>query len=139
MNDRNAGASLIAHNKPLILAALKASGITSATISYSGEGDSGGVYEHAFTPDTSPNEVTMRVIQGTFIDKKWTYASVDKVMEMTEALETLLDDALEYHDHSGYENGDGGGGELTIDVSVGTFTLAHYDNYIERDEFTHDV
>jgi hypothetical protein len=54
--------------------------------------------------------------------------------DKSETLETALDeftwDILYLH-HAGFENNDGGHGELVIDVAAGTFDLSHYDRFVD--------
>jgi hypothetical protein len=37
---------------------------------------------------------------------------------------------------AGFENNDGGQGEITIDLEDGTVTINHQENYIEHDDST---
>lgn len=129
----------IAHNKAQLVEALKTAGIASAIVEYSGEGDDGGHYDFAYTPDLKiDTPITIKVLTGEFVDGKWKHCEVEKSMPMDDALGNFLDELLTQHGHDGYENGDGGGGTLTINVQENSYLLEHYDNIVQQESSSHE-
>ena len=90
-----------------LIVQLRALGINEVTAEYEGYGDSGNVED----VNVQPAEV-----------------------QLPEALVTAVGDfawSLAYHHHPGFENNEGGYGELTWDVSADSITLDHADRYVE--------
>ena len=90
-----------------LLARLRVLGVTEVIARYEGYGDSGNVEELALQPDQT---------------------------DLPDDLETALRDfawSFAYHLHPGFENNEGGYGELTWDVSADSITLDHADRYVE--------
>ena len=139
MNENTALQNRIAHNKTKIIEALKAAGITSATAEYTGEGDSGNGCDTTLMPAVKDfPKVTVKTASSEFIDGKWKSSEVEKPMDVDDAIREFVDDLIELHNHSGYENGDGGGGTVTFNVDTDSFTYEHYDNIVEQEYSYHE-
>lgn len=76
--------------------------------SYSGEGDSGGIEEISFVPDIA--------------------------LDIPKPLYMQLEHSIEQFLPSGFENGDGGYGTITIDIEKQTVTREHSSRYVEINE-----
>lgn len=131
----------IQHNKIEIVAALKAAGISALTVEYRGEGDEG----HHFEIRTEPEEVadlqgfvTLKVVNAIFVAGKWEASVVDQQFSLQDALEAFAEVLIDANGHSGYHDGDGGGGELVFDVDANTVAHEHYDTVIDRSVTYHD-
>ena len=99
--------------KTALLTALQEAGVTVAVIEYSGCGDSGQVDTIELQPSGIGEAATIR-----------------KLEEQLEGFTALLID----HYHCGYENNEGGGGSVTIDVVAGTVQYDSYDYYTETED-----
>ncbi len=131
-------------NKSTILAVLRAAGATTATVTYAGVGDDGGIEDMIIEglPDQSTvAQILAASVMETVESYPWnpqTRSRPDVPVVSTQeirvdmALENLMWDAIELAGHGGWENGAGGGGEFILDVAGGTSTLDHYDNYTEE-------
>lgn len=98
--------------KVAVLDALRAASITSVSVEYNGEGDSGQVdYIVARKGDSDVDPATTTLSAGRSLHD-----------EVDDFAWELLDVY-----HGGFENNDGGQGQITIDVSAGTVTLDHND------------
>jgi hypothetical protein len=98
-----------------IIPRLKKLGVATVECRYSGYGDSGSVETvEYFDADHKP--VTVRESRS----------------KKTRPIEYVLDDFLP----SGFENNDGGQGDITIDIEAGTVTIEHQQNYTEHDDST---
>jgi len=106
-------------------------------IEYSGEGDSGSVSDISVEGEASLDaySVTLSdypVKKSTWVDGKWNHTVSLQSVSLASALEDLLWDAVTKFGHDGYENNEGGFGNLTINAD-GTGELSHTDN-IETSE-----
>ena len=103
-SDRNCGPTMIRND---LLRACRAAGATMIKAQYDGYGDSGNVEDIVFIP-------TKLVAVG--------------------ATETRLADFLwqmAYDRHPGFENNEGGYGEICWDLEADTISLDHADRYVE--------
>jgi hypothetical protein len=96
--------------KNALLDVLSRQGIATVTVTYDGEGDSGQIQEiHALN-------------------------AADKSIDLSHDLRDQVDEftwgVLDSY-HGGFENNDGGYGELTIDVAARTVLLDHNDRIVE--------
>jgi hypothetical protein len=130
-------------NKLAILAAMKAAGIKVVTVEYTGEGDSGNgmdVSAEGGSELETNTQVDLMVVSNSWNEgaKCWDSQEVVETMSLADALEKFVDDLIEKH-HSGFENGDGGGGSVTLDAKEGTVAYEKYDCYVERSSEDIDV
>jgi len=130
---------IVKSNKEALLAAMRSCGVTSAVIAYSGSGDSGNGFEVSMEPNRDERRamVPMKRIQGHWLAEKWETSVVTKEMPLEEALTEFTDDLISTH-HDGYENGEGGAGELTFDAAEGAWVLDHRDYFLESVSATHE-
>lgn len=141
-NEMSAAAkTCFAKNKPVVIEALKTSGIARISVEYSGAGDDGGNRDiYSFDEH---GEISIPT--GVYVDAFYLQYTDSTVLEDRVELGTLIDRlcdlAIEASGHSGYENGTGGGGggggEFIIDVAQGSFVLEHFDIIEERNESSH--
>ena len=108
----------LAARKATILQLLKDAGVAQATMEYDACGDSGQIHDiQAF--DASGKDVSQRLKLKTQSGET-----------LVETLYELAWQVLQ-HFHDGFENGDGGCGEISVDVAAGTITLDHNDHIVE--------
>lgn len=102
--------------KAELLAALRAAGITSVSVEYNGEGDSGQVDDIlAHRGDTKIKAAATILSTGR---------------SLSDEIDDFAWELLDVY-HGGFENNDGGQGQITIDVAAGTVTLDHNDRVTE--------
>jgi hypothetical protein len=100
-----------------LLPQLKAKGVHTVKVEYSGSGDGGSVDE---------------VICAC--------KDIEEPIEIGEELHGLLIDAANQlidEKHAGWENNDGGFGTMKLDVSTGEFEWVHNENYTASDTNTY--
>jgi hypothetical protein len=123
-------------NIQTIAQALSAVGATSATVEYSGSGDSGDSIDFSLDwpgePGQQPGEVTHQVTslvkeEGTV---RYLLVAVERTSDFKSAIEDVLWQAISSAGHEGWENQEGGGGSFTV-FANGHATLEHYDNVVE--------
>lgn len=132
------------NNNVMVLAnALKAAGAISATLSYSGSGDSGDSFEtevewadnHELLV-TSTNEalgdITYTAIQMFYNGKSFEHKTSTTTSNFESALEAVCFQAVDATGHSGWENNEGGSGAFTVYAS-GYARLEHTDNVTESE------
>jgi hypothetical protein len=118
-------------NKLLLLEALRAAGCKTALVGYYGEGDSGSVNDVKVEPEIDLQlQVAFFAPSNHFEAGVWHVSYRKVLMPLHCALEAFADDVVVKH-HEGYENGDGGSGELTFDCDSGEVRLDHRDYYVE--------
>lgn len=130
-------------NKKSIIDALRGvQGVNSVVVGYSGGGDSGQVDAINAVNDEG-DRIELPETKIRFIDIRWSWMMDKGVSYDLREDEKSLGDAIEslfWHVlgelHDGWENNDGGQGEFTINVTDGTFSLHHEQNYVEH--FTSD-
>lgn len=127
--------AITAHNKAALISALKTLGLSSATMTYSGGGDSGQVDTVEVAP-TCPAALTSEVTvldEGFRKDEasgQFQPTTIEKPMSLEDALEDFVS-RVSYEHSPGWENNDGGRGELTLNAEDGTYHLEHTDYYTE--------
>lgn len=123
-------------NKDAILAAMKAAGIVSIIASYTGEGDEGSPTDlEAQPPDVDLSvELTMAMQTSGWDEAQrcWAWSDTETRMALDEAMSAFVDEVIQHH-HAGFENGDGGGGEVTFDATDMTVTYDNFNYVVERD------
>lgn len=134
----------VAFNKGEILKGLKSIGATTATCHYSGEGDDGGSVDiGVYGPDNQTLiqaddcHVQRKQLKHQRVADKWVPQLVEERVSLIEAIENLCEDMIEQCGHGGWENGDGGGGSLTINTESENVELDHYDNIVEQHHSIH--
>ncbi len=130
-------------NKTAILEAMTNAGVKSATAEYTGEGDSGngidvsveGGFQLAMDIQVHIAVATSKWDQT---ERRWETVASTKTTSLAEALEQMVDDLIALH-HSGFENNDGGGGEITFDAQAQSVSYEYFDYYVERESHSVDV
>lgn len=118
-------------NKQLLMDALRAAGGKRAQIDYSGDGDSGQVNDVVVEPAIPlAREVPFFASSSTFEGGAWQVTYKQVALSLQHALEAFAYDVVTKH-HDGYENGDGGSGEVIFDCESGGVLLEHRDYYVE--------
>ncbi|GFE67099.1 DUF6878 family protein [Litoreibacter roseus] len=97
-----------------LLVALRAAGATGVTVQYDAYGDSGNVQDMTLEP------------VGTELSS-----------EDAKALENFGWDQA-YSLHPGFENNEGGYGEMTWDITEDRIDLTHHDRFVDHDTTTHE-
>ena len=130
---RKAVAAANEHNKPIVFDILAASGITSVTVEFDGEGDSGQIESVIACAGEARVELskTPVMLQRASWQGEALTASTEP---LSQAIETLCYDYLE-QEHGGWENNDGAFGTFTFDVGERTIELEFNGRY--ADVFTH--
>jgi len=108
-------------NKATIFDALAAAGVTTVTVPFDGEGDSGQLYD----PCAKTLDATVAIPAGeiTIREVPWNSDTITKTRRtLAEALDTLCYGHLAY-EHGGWENNEGAYGEFLFDVAKRTVTL----------------
>ncbi len=126
---------LLAANKPKLLDALRRAGAARAVVSYAGEGDAGNastveIYGADGKEIAPRHPVEVSETRSAYVAGQWQVRVEHVVLALPDALCAYADHALDLL-HSGFENGDGGSGEVTFDVQAGTVTMKHRDYFIE--------
>lgn len=121
-------------DRATVMATLKAYGITKVVIRYDGYGDSGGVEECRVEGGQGQESLAMPV-QTAIVD----WSSAEKTIQMVPLRNVLETLAMQYVavEHSGWENNEGGSGDVTFDPVADTITVSHTENYIASEDFIH--
>lgn len=123
----------IAELKAALIPLLRASGIARVEVCFDGSGDSGAVEEVLYF-DAADNELAcpdqaLTLQRNNQSEGPASYAPPT----LSAALEQVTYLALERH-HPGWENNDGAGGQLVIDVGEGSFALECSLRFIATDD-----
>lgn len=126
---------ILARNRTVLLDALRTAGAASAVIRYSGCGDSGNPTEidivtAAGQPVSGDPAVSVIREDCQYVDGQWQSTHTPADMSLSAALEAFADRAITRY-HPGFENNEGGDGEITFDCAAGTVRMAHRDYYVE--------
>ena len=120
-------ASLVAKKTPVV-AALAKLGIATVTAVYDGEGDSGQI-----------DSITAHGADGTERPLEGDILVGDQPPEaIHEALDAFFWDCLTAY-HDGFENNDGGYGEITIDVATASVTIEHNQRFTDIDSSSQEI
>ena len=135
-------------NKKPITDALSTLGVDTVKVTYSGSGDEGQIDDVTFYDSGSKElkvdgKVKVITHKSKFVTDKWVETEIIEEQDLSQALEDFCNDWVEI-EHGGYENDDGGQGEMTIEVSESefqpsTFKLVHGDNYVETTDYEHNL
>jgi hypothetical protein len=130
-------ASVLGRNRRILLATLAQAGAVTATATYVGCGDSGGVEDVSvgMPPETSFDMsalVTVFAERGVFKDGRWENTMVEQEVSVEQALRDFADEAIDLV-HGGWENGDGGSGSVIFDCPAGTVRIEHTAYFTDSD------
>lgn len=109
---------------------LREHGIIRVEIDYDGGGDEGSV--GAVTAYAGEEEVAL---PETLCDHHSVHYGGDiqsRAVQLEDAMSSFADNAVCTY-HSGWENGEGAYGTVTIDVPTGTVRLSHHSRFIDYD------
>lgn len=132
----------MARNKTLLLDALKGSGAVLASVNYHGGGDEG-TDDGVSAFDANNVAVILSGTVSLFFERhyhdngSWKITILQKDQPLDEALSEYAMEAVNQH-HGGWENGEGGYGEVEFDCEAGTVRIEHNDYYVES-EYTETV
>lgn len=122
-------------NKTVLFDALCAAGITSVTVNFNGEGDSGQIEEIIAYPNGDQHQLPD--VQLSIQQVEWgTGKQNSHQTAIRDAVEELCYDFLE-QEHGGWENNDGAFGEFTFDVVGRTITLEFNGRYSDFTTSSH--
>ncbi len=114
LNARNRAAEQRVETRSALLSELRALGVTDLTVQYEGYGDSGNVEDVVVTPDTITLTEEMR---RRVEDFGWDFA---------------------YALSPGFENNEGGYGELTWSIEADKIDVSHSNRYIQTNTTEHE-
>jgi hypothetical protein len=122
-------------NKTVVFDALAAAGITSVTVEFDGEGDSGQI--GAITAHASEALVPLPTNPVTLHQSSWYNDALPATEKpLSEAVETLCYDYLT-QEHDGWENNDGAFGEFTFHVAERRIELDFNGRFSDSTLFSH--
>ena len=129
-------------NREIVITALKAQGITVATIDYAGAGDSGDTCDLAVQPTELLAGLTGITVKQHVVDVQYIgYQQRACSMRETEVAldEAVRDFAMHWVDslYGGWENDDGACGTVTINVNDDAIVLNHTSYYTESESYDH--
>ncbi len=129
--------SILGRNRPILLAALKQGGVSTATVTYAGSGDSGSVEEVAVESATGTRFDTLALItvfanQSDYRDRAWHAFVVEQQVSVDQALRDFAEEAVELL-HGGWENNDGASGSVVFDCENGTVRVEHTAYFTDSD------
>jgi hypothetical protein len=129
--------SLAARNKPNLLAALSQHGVQTATVTYAGSGDSGGVEEVDYEIAEGAvfdGSATTKVFacQSHFESGEWHDFFFEQELCFDQALRDFAEEVLELV-HGGWENGEGGSGSIVFDGVSATVRIEHSSYFTDSD------
>lgn len=130
-------ASVLGRNRRILLAMLAQVGAVTATATYVGCGDSGGVEDvsvemPAETSFDMSALVTVFAERGVYEHGRWDNTLVEHQLSIEQALRDFADEAIDLV-HGGWENGDGGSGSVIFDCQAGTVRIEHTVYFTDSD------
>jgi hypothetical protein len=121
--------------KANLMAALKAAGVARVTVVFDGEGDSGGVEDvQVEGADTLPS-VQVTCFAAGYGDDDPETATENPLRQAVEDLAMTVLSAK----HGGWENNDGGYGEVVFDVAAECVTLDYNERFTDTTNYTHEL
>lgn len=131
-------------NREILIAALKAQGITIATVDYAGAGDSGDTCDLVVQPPELLTALSAIKIKQQVVDVQYLgYGQRACSMRETEVAldEAVRDFAMRWVDslYGGWENNDGASGTVTINVTDNLIVLEHTAYYTESTSYEHSL
>lgn len=126
-------------NKDILLAALRATGAIRASVAYSGSCDEGyvsgiGAQDRQNAAVSLDAPVAVYDEDRRFEAGQWQTSTVLKEQPLEQALSDFAMQALWRH-HQGWENNEGGSGEVVFDCESGTAWIEHTE-YFAESEYT---
>lgn len=123
-------------NKAVVFDALAAASITSVTVEFDSEGDSGGV--ESVSASSGETRVDLPAVSIPFQQSQWGEDALAVAQQtLREAVECLCYDYLA-EEHGGWENDDGAYGTFTFDVTARTIELEFNDRFSDVTTSTHE-
>ena len=122
----------VQRNKDALIPVLRSNGIKYVVIEYNGYGDSGQVEDvavygaHCEVQPENSYETEGRIDMPDVIAE----LPEEKGKKLQTVLEDFGWDTVTAH-HGGFENNEGGQGQVLIDVEAGKVRIEHGDNYVE--------
>lgn len=131
-------------NKHALAQAMRARGLSSVVVTYSGCGDEGRTEGVAFEPpdvDEGLEPIVAAQMRYRWDEERGCGGNelVFVDMHLRDIAEALCDTAIELMGHDGYENNDGGQGTFTLQALDASSELEHSDFYTESDTTTHTL
>ena len=129
--------SILGRNRTILLAVLKQGGVSTATVTYAGSGDSGSVEDVAVESVTGNRFDTLALItvftnQSDYRDRAWHASVVDQQVSIDQALRDFAEEAVELL-HGGWEDNDGASGSVIFDCENGTVRVEHTVYFTDSD------
>lgn len=123
-------------NKTALFMALAAAGITRATVTFDGYGDSGQIEDiSAFAGDET---VALPEGEISIARAGWGASEItEATMGIEEAIEQMSYDFLA-ETHPGWENNDGAYGEFIFDLATQAITLDHNERFTSSEAYSHE-
>ena len=122
-------------NKTVLFAALAPTGITTISVEFDGEGDSGQINGISARAGDQPAQLPVTRIALQQVSWGDTEATSSE-FTLEAAVEALCYDYLE-QEHGGWENNDGAYGEFHIDITERTIDLEFYSRYTDVEKYSH--
>ena len=127
-----------AHNKTVLLNALREAGITRVDVEFDGYGDEGqiqsitcvGADDCQVEPPIGEIEIQSVIHDGSGV--------TSETMPVASAIEHVCYDLLAQH-HAGWENNEGGYGTFVFDVARDAITYTHNERYETIETFEHEL
>lgn len=145
MAEQNQMIDAVAHNKAAIIEALKPHGIKKVIVEYYGGGDSGGTenihleLENGETVPMPSGSVSFAWNRSRYNPETRDFEKIEGCLEekpLTNALEDFAMHLVETH-HAGWENNDGGRGDVTFDIDKNEIVLDHEEYYTESNSYSY--
>lgn len=145
MAEQNQVIDAVAHNKAAIIEALKPHGIKKVIVEYYGGGDSGGAedvrleLENGETVPVPTGSVSYAYNRTRYNFQTKGVETIEGYIEkkpLTNALEDFAMHLVEIH-HAGWENDDGGRGDVTFDLDENEIVVDHEEYYTESNSYSH--
>lgn len=129
--------SVLGRNRPILLAVLKQGGVSTATVTYAGSGDSGSVEDVAVESAAGTGFDTLALItvfanRSDYLDHEWQTTVVEQQVSIDQALRDFAEEAVELL-HGGWENNDGASGSVVFDCENGTVRVEHTVYFTDSD------
>ena len=129
--------SVLARNKAILLDTLAQRGVCSATVTYSGVGDSGSIESMTFEIAKGPAldesaVITVLAQRSQFEDGEWHQTVIEEAVPIEQALRDFADEAIDLV-HDGWEEGEGASGNVIFDCENATVRIEHTAYFTDAD------